>query len=149
LKQSSQRLWPLTDCAARNTQPSADGAASSFAALFAIADSISPMWSSQDFVETRLTAFSGGFEVIRGYATDVAVTASGIVKRFDVVGNINGRHGAGIVDPLLDSFLLEAGEERLGNRVVPTVGAATHAGFKPVFPAEAAPVVAAVLAPLI
>ena len=109
----------------------------------------SGVWSSQDFVETRLSAFSGGFEVIWGDATDVAVTASGIVKRFDVVGNIDGRHGAGIVDPLLNSFLLEAGEERLGNRVVPTVGPTAHAGFKLVFPAEAAPIVAAVLASLI
>jgi hypothetical protein len=99
--------------------------------------------------DPRLTAFSGGFEIIRGDATDVAVTAPRIVKRFNVVGNINGRHSAGIVDSLLNSFLLEAREERLGNCVVPTVGSTAHAGFKPVFPTEAAPIVAAVLASLI
>ncbi len=63
-------------------------------------------------METRPTAFSGGFEVIRADATDVAMTAPEIVKRFNVAGNVNDRHGSGIVDPLLDSFLLEAGEER-------------------------------------
>ena len=59
-------------------------------------------------METRSTTFRGCSEVIRADATNVTVMAPRIVKRFDVVGNINGRHGAGIVDPVLDPFLLEA-----------------------------------------
>jgi hypothetical protein len=104
------------------------------------------VWSSQDFVETRLTAaFGSGFEVIRADATDVAVTAPRIVERFDVIGNVSGRHGSGIVDPFLDSFLLETGEERLSNRVDPTVSSATHAGLESIFPAEAAPIFTPIL----
>ena len=74
------------------------------------------------------------------------MTAPRIVERFDIVGYVNRGQGAGIVDPLLDSFFLEAGEERLSNRVVPTVSSATHAGLEPVLATEATPIVAAVLA---
>ncbi len=77
------------------------------------------IWSSQGFLETCLTSLSGGFEVIRTDATDVAMTTPWIVERFDVVGNIDGRHIPGIVDPLLDAFLLEAGKEGFGNRIIP------------------------------
>ena len=75
------------------------------------------IWSSQGFLDTRLTSLSRGFEVIRTDATDVAMTTPWIVERFDVVGNIDGRHISGIVDPPFDSFLLEAGKERFGNCV--------------------------------
>jgi TIR domain len=108
-----------------------------------------PEWSSQDFVETRLTAFGSGFEVIRADATDVAVTTPRIVERFNVIGNVNGCHVSGMVDPFLDSFLLEAGKERLCYRVIPTVTTSAHAGLESTFPTEATPIVTAVLAPLI
>lgn len=101
------------------------------------------------FLETCLTSLGGCFEVIRADATDVAVMTPWIVERIDVVGNVDGRHVPGIVDPLLDPFLLEAREEGLGNCIIPAIPSATHAGLKPIFPAEPPPVIAAILASLV
>ena len=100
-------------------------------------------------METRLTAFGSGFEVIRADATDVTVTTLRIIERFDVIGNVHCCHVSGMVDPFLDSFLLEAGKERLGYRVIPTVTTSAHAGLESIFPTEATPIVTAELAPLI
>ncbi len=100
-------------------------------------------------METPLAAFRSGLESIRADAADVAMAAPWIVKRFDVFGNVNGRHLASSVDPLLDSFFLEAGKEGLRNGIVPTVAPSTHAGLEAVLLAEATPVVTAVLTSLI
>ena len=79
----------------------------------------------------------------------MAVTSRPIVERFDVVGDVLRSGLSVFVNVLLDPFLLETSEERFSNSIVPTVSAATHAGFEMVGFAEPSPSVAAILRSLI
>jgi len=89
------------------------------------------------------------FELIRAHAGQIAVTARGIVERIDVVSDIGDRHSSSLIDLLLDPFLLQASEERLGDGVVPAIAFATHARFEVIRPAESTPRIAAELGALV
>lgn len=77
------------------------------------------------------------------------MTPSPIVKDFDVIEDISPGKIPGFVDALADAFLFQAAEERFGDRIIPAVAAPAHAWFKIVGLAEAAPVIASVLAALV
>jgi hypothetical protein len=79
----------------------------------------------------------------------MAMASCSIVERFDVIGDVIGSGLAVLIDMLLDPFLLETAEERLGNRVAPAVSTTAHAGFKMVGFAKPPPDVAPVLHALI
>ena len=53
--------------------------------------------------------------------------SSAVVKDFDVLEDFAAGLGARAPSGLVDQFNFERGEEALGHRVVPAVGAATHA----------------------
>jgi hypothetical protein len=78
----------------------------------------------------------------------MTVAPGSIVKDFDVIEDIGPGQIPGFIDAFADTLLLQAAEERFGHRIVPTISTAAHARFKVVGFAEAAPVVAAVLAAL-
>ena len=72
--------------------------------------------------------------------------ASGsVVEHLEVLEDVGLREIAGSVDVLPDSLLLQAAKERFRNRIVPAVPSTAHAGIELVRPAEADPVVTAVL----
>jgi hypothetical protein len=77
------------------------------------------------------------------------VAPSLIVERFDVFGNVGVCNLAISVDFLLDDFFLQAAEERFGNRIVPAIAASTHTGLEMIGSAEAPPIVASILRPLV
>jgi hypothetical protein len=52
-----------------------------------------------------------------------------IVERLNVVGNVYIGELSVLVDPLLDSFLLQAAEEGFSDRIIPTVPSSAHARF--------------------
>ena len=106
-------------------------------------------WSSQDSVETRSRLCVSSLELLGAEAAQVAVAARSIVEGIKVVCHVCDRQVPTLVDLLLDAFLLQAAEERLGDGVVPAVAFPTHARLEVVGPAEAPPRVAAVLRPLI
>ena len=60
----------------------------------------------------------------------MAVSAISIVKYFDVFKYVCLGKIASFVDTFSDSFFFPAIKERFGNRVIPTVSAAAHAGFQ-------------------
>ncbi len=72
----------------------------------------------------------------------MAVTSGSIVEHLDVFEDVCLGEIACSVDLLPDSLLFQAAEERLRNRVVPTVPSAAHAGVELVCFAETDPVVA-------
>ena len=73
----------------------------------------------------------------------MAVAPGSIVEHLDVFEDVCLGEIACSVDLLPDSLLFQAAEERLRNRVVPTVPSAAHAGVELVCFAETDPVVAA------
>jgi hypothetical protein len=77
-------------------------------------------------VETWLAPFGGGFKIIWAYTANVAMASAGIIERLNVVENILVRLVSRVVDPFLNSFFLQAGEEGLSHRIVPTVSAAVR-----------------------
>ena len=79
----------------------------------------------------------------------MAVAPGSIVKDFDVIEDVCAGQIAGFVDAPADALLFQTAEERFGHGVIPTISATAHAWFKIVGLAEAAPVVATVLAALI
>ena len=83
-----------------------------------------------------LTLLRSGLKVLWTHASKIPVTSRPIVERLDVVGNVGGCQISALVDSLLDAFLLQATEERLGNGVVPTITSSAHARFEPVGTAE-------------
>lgn len=92
---------------------------------------------------------SSDLKLIRADAAKMAVTAGSIVEGFDVVSDVLVRKIAVLVDVLLDPFLLQASEERFGDRVVSAVPFAAHARFEMVRLAKALPGIASVLRALI
>ena len=75
----------------------------------------------------------------------MAVSACSTVEHFDIVEDIRFGQITCIVDSLFDPVFLQAVEERLGDRDIPTVPAPTHARLQMMFAAEAHPLIAAVL----
>ena len=87
--------------------------------------------------------------LIRTSSTKVTMPAFRIVEAVDVIRYIpRGGFTSGIDLPF-DPLLLEAAEERLGDRVIPAVSTAAHARLQIVGQAEPSPSVAAVLRALI
>lgn len=87
----------------------------------------------------------GGFKRLAVEPVEVTVSAGSIVKHFEIVKDIGTRKISGYVNPSLAAFLFRTVEERLGNRIVPTVPTPTHARFQSVGTAESDPVIAAVM----
>jgi hypothetical protein len=106
-----------------------------------------PVWSSQDFVDTLSSVFYGGFEFFRAYASLMTVASRAIVERLDIFGSVALREISVLIDPLLDAFLLQAPEERLGDSIVPAAAPSTPAGLESICSAEASPIDTAVLNP--
>jgi len=77
------------------------------------------------------------------------VASDAIVEGIDVVGHVGDRQFSVLVDLLLDSFLLQAAEERLGDRIVPAIALPAHARLEMIRTAESAPRVTAELGSLI
>lgn len=57
----------------------------------------------------------------------MAVATSMIVELFDVVDDVLGRRYAILIYLFLDSFLLEASKNGLGDSVVPAIASTAHA----------------------
>jgi hypothetical protein len=100
-------------------------------------------------VETLPARFVGRFELLRTEPSEVAMTSRSIVEGIDVVSHFGDRELAVFVDLLLDSLLLEAAEEGLGDGIVPAIALSTHTRFEMIRPAESAPRVTAELSALI
>jgi hypothetical protein len=79
----------------------------------------------------------------------MTVAARVIVEGIDVVGHLGDRQLPVLVDLLLDPFLLQAAEERLGDGIVPAVPVPTHTGLEVIRAAESPPRVTTVLGSLI
>ena len=84
------------------------------------------VWSSQDSVDTAAASLNGDLKLIRADAAEMAVTTGSIVKGFDVVSDVLVRYIAVLVDVLLDPFLLQASEERFGDRIDAPMSSRTH-----------------------
>jgi hypothetical protein len=93
--------------------------------------------------------FVGRFDLLRTEPSEVAVTSRSIVEGIDVVSHIGDRELSVLVDLLLDSFLLQAAEEGLGNGIVPAIALPAHTRFEMIRAAEPTPRVAAELGALI
>ena len=78
-------------------------------------------WSYQDLVETLPAGLVDRLELLRAEPSEVAVTPDSIVEGIDVVGHVCDRELAVLVDLFLDSLLLQAAEEGLGDGVVPAI----------------------------
>jgi hypothetical protein len=77
------------------------------------------------------------------------VTPLAIVERIDVFRNVGGREVSILVNLFLDTFFLQAAEEGLRYRVVPTVAFAAHARLEMIRATRSPPGVTAVLRSLI
>src|SRR5262245_46420553 len=75
----------------------------------------------------------------------MAVTTRSIVEGIDVVGQVGDRQLSVLINLLLDSFLLQAAEERLSDGIVPAVTVPAHTRLEAIRAAESSPRVAAVL----
>jgi hypothetical protein len=84
------------------------------------------VWSSQDSVDTVATSPSSDLKLIRADAAKMAVTTGSIVKGFDVVSDVRVRKIAVLVDVFLDPFLLQASEERFGDRIDAPMSSRAH-----------------------
>jgi len=90
-------------------------------------------------VETLPARFVGRFELLRTEPPKMAVTSRSIVEGIDVVSHLGDRELSVFVDLLLDSLLLEAAEEGLGDGVVPAIALPAHTWFEMIRTTEAAP----------
>ncbi len=79
----------------------------------------------------------------------MAMAPGSIVEHLDVFEDVGLCVIACSIDLLSDSLLLQAAEERLRNRVVPAISSTAHARIEFVCFAEADPVVASILRPLV
>ncbi|AGN88302.1 hypothetical protein H650_00340 (plasmid) [Enterobacter sp. R4-368] len=79
----------------------------------------------------------------------MAVAPGPVVEHFNVIEDIGPGQIPGFIDALSDPFFFQRTEERLRYRIIPAVATPAHARGQVIGPAEALPVVAAVLAALI
>src|SRR5687767_13040360 len=79
----------------------------------------------------------------------MTVAACSIVEGIGVISHVGDRQIPVLIDLFLDSFLLQAAEERLGYGVIPAVAFPAHTRFKAIRAAESPPCVAAELSSLI
>ena len=80
-------------------------------------------------VVTSTVPFRGGFEFLRTEATKIAATSYSIVERFDVATKIRACDLPLLVNPLLDTLLLQATEEEFGDGIVPAIASPTKEYF--------------------
>src|SRR5688572_29023390 len=79
----------------------------------------------------------------------MTVAACSIVEGINVISHVGDRQLPVLIDLFLDSFLLYAAEERLGDGIVPAVAFPAHTRLEAIRAAESTPGVAAVLGSLI
>lgn len=102
-----------------------------------------------DYYGHLLSSFRYCFKRLRTYTAKVAVSASSIVERFNLVVDLSLGDITGLVDSLLDPLFLQAAKERFGHCVIPAVPTPAHAGLKAMRAAKAPPSVATILRTLI
>jgi hypothetical protein len=79
----------------------------------------------------------------------VTVTATSIVKHFDVIKDTRTRQFSGYVYSFLEYFLFQTAEKRLRNSIIPTIGSTTLARIQVVSFTKSYPIIAAILRALI
>jgi hypothetical protein len=89
------------------------------------------------------------FELYRRQVAGGVVTPLGVVEHLDVIEDVGSGSIAGRVDLATDSLSLEKLEEALGDGVVVTVAAPTHAAHEVVIAQEVLPGVSSELAALV
>lgn len=68
-------------------------------------------------------------KLFRANTAQMTTAAYAIVERFDVFCDMFRRGLPIFANVLLDAFLLETAEERLGHSVIPAIASTTHAGL--------------------
>jgi hypothetical protein len=81
------------------------------------------------FIDSFVSALAAVSNTMGSDAAEIAMPALPVVEHLDVVEHIASCFLACAVDPVAHAPFLQAAEERLGNRVVPTVAAAAGAHF--------------------
>ena len=77
------------------------------------------------------------------------MTPGPVVEHFNVIEDIRPDQIPGFIYAFSDPFFFQRTEERFGHRIIPAVATPAHARRQVIGPAEALPVVTAVLATLI
>lgn len=77
------------------------------------------------------------------------MTPGPVVEDFNVIEDIGPGQIPGFIDTFSDPFFFQRTEERFDHRIIPAVATPAHARCQVIGPAEALPVVTAVLAALI
>lgn len=85
-----------------------------------------------------------GLELLGAHAPQMAVAPSQVVRVSDVRRDLRKGELSARIDVLLDTLLLQAAEEGLGDSIFPTVGLGTHARHQMIPATEASPGVTAV-----
>lgn len=78
----------------------------------------------------------------------MTVASGPVVEHFNVIEDIGPGQIPGFIYPLPDAFFFQRTEERLGHRIIPAIATPAHARGQVIGPAEALPVVTAVLTTL-
>ena len=79
----------------------------------------------------------------------MTVAPGPVIEDFNVIEDIRPGQIPGFIYAFSDPFFFQQTEERFGHRIIPAVATPAHARRKVIGPAEALPVVTAVLAALI
>ena len=79
----------------------------------------------------------------------MTVAPGPVVEHFNVIEDIRPGQSPGFIYAFSDPFFFQRTEERFGHRIIPAVATPAHARRQVIGPAEALPVVTAVLAALI
>lgn len=72
-----------------------------------------------------------------------------IIEHVNIIENTRPSQISSFIDAFSDTLFFQRTEERFGYGIIPTVTTPAHARYQVVGPAEALPVIAAVLAALI
>ncbi len=78
----------------------------------------------------------------------MTVAPGPVVEHFNVIEDIRPGQISSFIDAFSDTLFFQRTEERFGYGIIPTVTTPAHARYQVVGPAEALPVIAAVLAAL-
>lgn len=85
------------------------------------------------------------YKVLRTDAAGVTAIPGPVVEHFNVIEDIRPGQIPGFLYSLPDAFFFQRTEERFGHRVIPAVATSAHARGQVIGPAEALPVVTAIL----
>lgn len=94
-----------------------------------------------------LSSRRGLFKIFRTETAEMAVAPGPVVEHFNVIEDIRTGLIPGFVDPFSDALFFQRTEERFGHRIIPAAATSAHTEGQVVGPAEALPVVTAVLLP--